>query len=681
LVCIGFFNNISLNLNMKQLVVLLLIMLIVPFAAISQKNYSKTLLTIDQDNYSLGEFMYVFNKNNGNANGNSVIEKKSVNDYLDLYVNFRLKVKEAEDRGMDTGTVFKRELDGYRQQLAKPYLTDKSIDDVILKEAYERLMWDVRASHILISVPKDVSDNDSIAKAAYNQLIDIRKKVIAGEDFAIMAKKYSDDPSAKDQAANRNRGAVKGNGGDLGYFTAFYMVYPFESAAYNTKVGEVSMPIRTQFGYHIIKVYDKIPELGKIEVKHINVKPKGLDEASEAKAKSKIEEIAAEINSGAKTFEEAAEQYSDDRGSASKGGLLPAFEVSRMVPEFISAISKLKNDEVSVPVKTQYGWHLIKLVRTIKTPDYDSYLPTLKSKVSRDSRSNRSKEAAINKFKNEFSFKEYPKNLEKFYAVIDSSIYSNKWKAEKAKSFTKTLFKLGKTKYTQQDFAVYVEKHQVMKHKGTFRYFTDKLYTQWVEKSVISYKDSQLEEQYPEFKMLVQEYHDGILLFAISDAEIWGKAIKDTAGLQEFYEANKDNYMWKERVEATIYKCGNDSIAQQVKKYLSEGVNSDSLASIVNHKSALSLQYETSKYEEGSNDIIDQVKHEVGVSNVVKEGKTYFVVDISNIIDATNKSLDESRGLITADYQNELEKKWIAKLKTDHKFVIHTEVLEGEISE
>ncbi len=658
---------------MRKLLIIVFVLAVIPFASFAQKNYSKTLLSIDQENYTLGEFMYVYKKNNGNT---TQIDKKSVDEYLDLYLNFRLKVKEAEDRGMDTSEAFKRELKGYRTQLAKPYLTDKSIDDVILKEAYERLMWDVRASHILITVPKEVSDNDAVAKAAYNKLLDIRKQIIAGKKFSEMAKKYSDDPSANDMPATRDRGALKGNGGDLGYFTAFYMVYPFESAAYNTKVGDVSMPIRTQYGYHIIKVFDKIPELGKIEVKHINVKPKANDEKSIAEAKAKIDEIASEISSNKKTFEEAAKQYSDDRGSGVKGGLLPAFEVSRMVPEFISAISKLKPEEVSAPVKTQYGWHLIKLVRTIKTPEYEKYLPTLKSKVSRDSRSNRSKEAALAKFKEEFKFKEYPKNLEAFYLVIDTSIYINQWKAVQAKDLKKVLFKLGKKKFSQQDFAKYVEANQVMKQKGTYRFFTDKLYEMWVEKEVLAYKNAQLETQYPEFKMLVQEYHDGILLFAISDEEIWGKAIKDSVGLDAFYENNKSKYMWKERVDAVVYQCATESIAKSVSEQLQKGIDSDSIVKMINKSSALNLHYKKGKFQKGDNEAIDIIDHKKGISKVIKGNKVYFVVDVKDIIKPTNKTIDEARGIITADYQNELESRWIEKLKKEHKYVINKELIE-----
>ncbi len=656
---------------MKKIVLLFVVFGLFHSLAFSQKSNS-FLLKVDDQSFSKAEFMYVYNKNNTN---NSTVDKKSVNDYLDLYINFRLKVKEAEDRGMDTTKAFKRELKGYRDQLAKPYLTDKSVDSNILREAYNRLKWDIRASHIMIAVDEDVSKNDTIAISAYNKLLNIRKQILNGADFAEMARKYSDDPSARDMPASRYRGAHKGNGGDLGYFTAFYMVYPFETAAYNTPVGQISLPVRTKYGYHIIKVTDKIPALGKIEVKHINVKPKFKTDKSKAEALAKIKEIQSKINSGELTFEEAAKQYSDDKGSAEKGGLLPVFEVSRMVPEFIEAISKLKVDEVSPPVFTEYGWHLIKLVRLIGIPTYENYLPTIKSKVSRDSRSNRSKEVAIAKFKKEYKFKEYSKNLTAFYNVVDSSIYSNSWTADKAKGLKKTLFKLDGKKYTQHDFANYLAKNQVMKHKGTIRYFVDKLYNEWVDKTVLAYKDSKLESENLDFKMLVQEYHDGILLFAISDSEIWGKAIRDSVGLKKFYENNKDKYQWKERLDASLYKCNSDSMALKVRAWLVDGLSLDTIMRMANSKSALNLRYEKGKFEDGDNEIVDQIKHKIGISQILKSGKSYIVVVVNDIIPPKAKSLDEARGLITADYQNYLEKKWIEKLHKDHKVIVNRELL------
>jgi peptidyl-prolyl cis-trans isomerase SurA len=640
-----------------------------------KKSKDPVLLSVDDQNFTVSEFLYGYQKNNAKG---AVMDQKSLQDYMELYINFRLKVKEAEDLGLDTAADFTRELAGYRAQLAQPYLTDKSEDSLIYKEAYDRLQYDIRASHIMIAIPENVADNDSIAMAAYKKLQGLRKQANGGADFAELAKKYSDDPSARDMKASRNQPARKGNGGDLGYFTAFYMVYPFETAAYNTAVGEISEPIRTRYGYHIIKVTDKIPALGNIHVAHINVKPIKGDTAA---AKKKIEEVLAQINSKSISFEDAAAKYSDDRGSAEKGGELPWFEVSRMVPEFIAAISKLQPQQISLPVQTEYGWHIIKLLETKTIPSYRQYLPELKNKVARDSRSNLGREAAIAEFKKEFKFKEYRKAMDQFYTVVDSSIFFQQWSAEKAASLNAVLFKLDGKKYYQKDFAKYLEQHQASLKKGTIKFYVNKIYKNWVDNIVVNYKDSKLEDQNFDFKMLVNEYHDGILIFTLSDREVWGKAIKDTSGLETFYEANKDKYMWKERVDAVIYKCSNDSVAKEVRSMLDKGLKLDSIMKIANKNSSLSLGFERGKYEKGTNAIIDQVEKKKGISDNMKINNSTIIVVINEILPVQNKKLDEAKGLITADYQNYLETAWIKRLHEEHKVVVYDEVLESLVTE
>lgn len=659
--------------------VFLVLVSIIVFSCVDIMAQSKSkdpvLLSIDDQNFKVSEFLYGYNKNNVKG---AVMDQKSIEDYMELYVNFRLKVKEAEDLGLDTVTEFKHELHGYRDQLAQPYLTDKSEDSLIYKEAYKRLQTDVRASHIMIALPENVAENDSIAIAAYKKLQSIRKQANSGTDFNALARKYSDDPSARDMKASRNQPARTGNGGDLGYFTAFYMVYPFETAAYNTTVGEISEPIRTRYGYHIIKVTDRIPALGNIHVAHINVKPKDGDiEAS----KKKIDAIAAEIKSGKLSFEDAAAKYSDDRGSAEKGGVLPWFEVSRMVPEFISAISKIQPGAISDPVETEYGWHIIKLLELKKIPPYRQYLPELKNKVSRDSRSNLGREAAIVKFKKEFKFKEYQKAMDQFYGVVDSSIFFQMWTSDKANDLAAVLFRLDGTKYYQKDFAEYLVQHQTSIKKGTIKFYVNKVYKTWVDNIVLEYKDSKLEEQYFDFRMLVNEYHDGILIFTLSDKEVWGRAIRDTTGLEKFYEVNKNNYMWKERVEAVIYRCGNDSVASFVRNELKQGMPLDSILKNTNKGSSLDLGYEKGKYEPGRNAIIDGVDKKVGVSDNIPVNKYIAIVDIKEILPVQNKELNEARGLITADYQNYLEKEWVKNLHVKHKVIINKEVLSSLVTE
>lgn len=640
-----------------------------------KKEDNRTLLTIDNKNISVSEFMYVFTKNNGRTNTE---DNTTLQDYLDLFINFKLKVIEAESKGMDTIPSFKNELGGYRAQLALPYLTDKDVNEKLLKEAYDRLQYDVRASHIMKLIPENMDDDDSLAKVAYNALLEIRKRALKGEDFAKLAREYSDDPSARDQPANRNFPARKGNGGDLGYFTAFYMVYPFESAVYETAVGDISMPIRTKYGYHLIRVTDKIPALGTIHVAHILVNNNTISKDGEKEALQKIQEIEKEINSGKITFDQAAIKYSDDKGSAEKGGELNWFEVSKMVPEFIKGISEIKQiGGISAPIKTDYGFHIIKLLDLKKVPPYKEYLPELKNKVAKDTRSNMSRDVAVEKFKKQYKFKEYPKALQQFYTVVDSLIFERSWKADKANGLNKPMFVLDKKKYTQQDFAKFVETSQRMVNKGTIKYIVHKLYNQWVASVVLAVKDNNLEKEEFDFRMLVNEYHDGILLFNISDEMVWSKAIKDTLGLEEFYQQHKNDYRWKKRTDAEIFRVKNDSLANVVMNMLDKNIPVDSIILVINKNSKLNIGYDRGKFEAGDNKIIDSVNPKVGLHKFSVDNNTIYVVKINEIIQPENKKLSEARGLITADYQNFLQDQWLKELREKHKIVINQKVLES----
>jgi peptidyl-prolyl cis-trans isomerase SurA len=640
----------------------------------AQKEDNRVLLTIDDQKITVSEFNYVYNKNNGRS-GNQ--DNTSLEDYLELFINFKLKVIEAQKLGMDTLSSFTNELKGYRAQLAQPYLVDKDVNEQLLKEAYDRLQYDVRASHIMKMIPENMDDDDSLAKAAYNSLIELRKRALKGEDFSKLAREFSDDPSARDQEANRNFPARKGNSGDLGYFTAFYMVYPFENAAYNTNVGEISMPIRTRYGYHLVKVTDKIPALGTIHVAHILVNTNPNQPNNEEESFKKIEEIRREILDNKISFEQAASKYSEDRGNAEKGGELNWFEVSKMVPQFIKGISEIDGPGgISHPVRTEYGWHLIKLLELKKVPPYNEYLPELKNKVSKDTRSNKSKEVAVEKFKKQYAFKEYPKALENFYAVVDSSIFEKNWSSEKAKGLKQTMFVINKKKFTQSDFAKYLEINQKALGNGTLKFLVHKVYNQWVSTLVLVEKDKMLETEEFDFKMLVREYHDGILLFNISDDKVWSKAIRDSAGLQDFFEAHKADYMWKQRIDAEIYRAKNDSIAQIIQTYLEKGLSKDSIVSIVNKNSQLNVGIEKGKFEQGDNKIIDSAKPMVGVQKYTNSDNLVYVIRIKSIIQPENKLINEARGIITADYQNYLHDEWIKNLRSKYKVELNKKVFE-----
>jgi len=635
------------------------------------------LLTVAGEKITKNDFLNVYKKNNVK---DDVMDRKSLDEYLNLYINFKLKVKEAEEQKLDTFTSFKTELAGYRKQLAQPYLTDKQVDDNLVIEAYDRQQWDLRASHILIKLNKDALPEDTLA--AYKRIMKIRERILKGEPFDKVAKETSEDNSARDREDPNSGSTVKGNGGDLGYFTVLDMIYPFENGAYNTKVGEVSMPIRTDYGYHLVKVTNKKPAMGKVVVAHIFVSvPKDAKPEDMASFKTKIDEAYAKLKSGSK-FEDMAKEYSDDKGSAAKGGVLPGFGVNRMVPEFIEAIGKLKNpNDYSEPVQTVYGWHIIKLVEKTPIKSFDEEKAQLKSRIIKDSRSNKSKESVVNRIKYEYGFKEIPGVIKDFYTVVDSSIFDAKWEMTKAAGLTKTMFTIGDKAVNEQDFAKFIGIKQPKRNKMNIVAFINERYNAFVGESCIQYEDAKLEQKYPEFKSLMKEYRDGILLFELTDKKVWSKAIQDTTGLKDFYEKNKNKYMWDERLDASIFTCQNEKIAKSTRKLLksydSGKLSQADLLKKINTDTIPSLKIERKLFNKKDNAIIDKIKWEKGVSdNMLVDNKTVFVM-VHRLVAPEPKQIKEAKGLITADYQNYLEEEWIKQLRTKYPYEINQAVFES----
>jgi peptidyl-prolyl cis-trans isomerase SurA len=311
----------------------------------------------------------------------------------------------------------------------------------LIEEAWERKQKDVKASHILIKVDQHGSPEDTLE--AYNKIAEIREKAVSGDaDFIELAKKYSDDES------------VKRNDGHLGWFTVFGMVYPFETVAYETPVGEVSDIVRTRFGYHIIKVEDKRPAKGRIRVAHIMVlKPQDATEKEKEKAVAKVEEIKQKLDTG-EAFETLAETYSEDRRSARSGGLLPWFGVGgKMIPEFEEAAFQLTEiNEIAGPIKTSYGYHFIKLIDKEPVGDLEEEKSKIASRISNSARATRSKNVLVEKLKKEYDLKLYPDKAEEVHSYVTDSIFHGKWDASEAKKLDGKLFSFADTVLTQKDY-------------------------------------------------------------------------------------------------------------------------------------------------------------------------------------------------------------------------------------
>ncbi|MCA1761932.1 MAG: peptidylprolyl isomerase [Flavobacteriales bacterium] len=626
-----------------------------------QSNEDPVLLKINDKEVTKAEFEIIFRKNNND----SAITKADLDEYVELFINFKLKVAEAEEKGMDTIPSFVRELKGYREQLAAPYLVDKATSDSLIRQAYDRMQVEVKASHILIKLPPDPSPEDTLK--AYRKISKIKKQVEESpETFGEVAEKQSEDPSA----AN--------NKGDLGYFTGLQMVYPFENAVYQTKVGEIGGPVRTKFGYHLVKVENRREARGQIKAAHIMIRSEESDpEDVRESSKQRADEVYEKLESG-ESFEELAKKYSDDRSSANKGGELPAFGTGRMVPEFEEAAYGIRNPgEVVGPVKSMYGWHIIKLIERVESKSFEEMKKELETKIKRDSRSNLSKESFIQARKDEYNFSEKRNHLKAFYKAIDSTYFDGTWEPdEKLKNSEKELFTLDGNEYTQADYLNYITERMRGKRKRMEpTSFINSSYNDFVDKTIMEYEDSRLEEKYPEFRALMNEYRDGILLFDLTDTKVWSKAVEDSTGLANFYEKNKSDFMWKERAEYEVYTVENASIGKKVIKLLKKGKNQDEIRGKLGDKSALALKVENGVNERSAVPVLEKVDWKKGVSDVINDDGQFKVVRISKIIEPTPKGLEEARGLITAAYQSQLEDEWIEELRKAHEITVNKEVL------
>ena len=622
------------------------------------------LLTVGGDPVTKSEFENIYHKNNPKDNPD---DRKALEEYLELFINFKLKVKAAKALGKDTTTAFRNELKGYRSQLAKPYLSDKDVNERLIEEAYERMKKDVKASHILIKVAENALPKDTLA--AYNKAISLRNRLLKGENFADLARINSDDPSAAQ------------NGGDLGYFTSLMMVYPFESAAYSTPVGQYSMPVRTKFGYHILKVSDIREAQGQVKCAHILVKvPENANDSIVKAAKKKADEIVVKIKAG-EDFGALAQNFSDDRSSGKNGGQLGWFGTGKMVPEFEKAAFDLKdNNQVSEPIRTAFGWHIIKRLERKGLQPFDELKSEIKQKITRDSRSQVSRNAVIERVKKENNFTEDPKALNELIALVDTNYRNGKWSAEKAKALQKNLFTLGDQKYSQAAFAQYIAENQTKQAKdANIEGLVRKAYEGYKTDKIILFEDERLEQKYPEFKLLMQEYRDGILLFEITDEQVWSKAIRDSAGLTAFHNQNMGKYMWPQRAEATVYQMKDAKIAKQTRKLVAKKAKKnyslDDIKKLVNKSSQLNLQTESGLFVKGDNETVDAYPWVKGITaDAPRNDGSIVFVDFEAVREPEPKTLSEARGLITADYQNYLEQLWIKDLKAKYSVEVNKEV-------
>lgn len=635
--------------------------MMMPSLLSAQSYTKKTLITIGDKEISAREFMDTYEKNNINTD---VLDKKSIDDYLKLYVDFQLKVTEAEYLKMDTSATFQKELANYRQQLAKPYFSNEDITDELVKEAYERMQYDMNAAHILFRCDANAIPADTLK--VYNKAMEIRERILKGEDFNAMAVEFSEDPSARDMEEIPGvRRAYVGNKGELGYFSAFDMVYPFETGVYNTEVGSVSMPIRSSFGYHLIKVNSKTPALGYIRAAHIFIAADPKDpNKTDSLLCAKANNIYNEVINDQENWTEYVRKYTDDKGTIANSGLLSPFKVNQIVPEFISVVKELQQNEISKPVKTSFGYHIIKLVGNTPPADFDTEESKIKERVGRDMRGQLSEEIAMRRIMKDNNFKENLKVKDAFIATIDSSIITAQYKPKEEIDMTQVLFSTKNKSWTVEDFVNFIYKNQKTQGFLTPAAYAYQLYDSFLQQEVFAYEDSRLEEKYPDFKALVQEYHDGILLFSLMENEVWNKAVEDTLGLQNYYEANKESYMWNDRVRAMVVTCHNRGDVEQIKNMMRNDIEIDSLRSFIK-ENKVKATARVAFYQKGDNVNVDATQWiENGMAEYASSvDNSTQIIKILEVRKPEPKTFREAKGLITSAYQVELEAEWLEQLR------------------
>lgn len=637
---------------------------------------AQTLFTYGGKPVSKQEFLKVYQKNS--INKKTDFSEPALREYLNLYSLFKMKVQEAEILRLDTVQSIDEELDNYRHQLARNYLSDKEVTEKLIREAYDRMKSEVHVAHILISVsPTAVAADTALA---YRKIDSLYKAATTGKaDFGKLAAQFSDDRGSRE------------SGGDIGFLTALQTLYPFENAVYNTPVGKISAPFRTQFGYHIVKVIEKRPARGEVEVAHILIaSPKSKGEAGVAAAKLRADSVVRMLKSGSK-FDELVDRYSDDKLSKNEHGLLPPFGAGRMVPAFENAAFALKNPgDISAPVKTDYGWHIIRLVSKKPLQPFDSVQTSIKRRIDNDARSTIARDMFLANIKKQNGFKEYPAALSaittKMAAIPDTGSNANMFSAKEFRYMNDPMFELAGHKYLQSDFMSFAENITRGRLNGVRNTMLNDLYRMYVDRTLNDFEENRLAETNPDFKALMDEYRNGIMIFELMDRNVWGKATRDSVGLKAFYDANKGHYMWEPGFVGAVYRFKDEAALKKgqaiLQKNKGKGRDEELAKTLNTESSADQFTFQRGHYEFSRFTDVPRSDIRAAVPSPAKRNAdgSYTVVLADEVFNQpTQKTLEEARGYAVAEYQDQLEKTWNAELRARYPVKVDEAVFTGMV--
>jgi peptidyl-prolyl cis-trans isomerase SurA len=621
------------------------------------QNSDPVLMKINGKPISKSEFEYIYNKNNSNNS----LEKKSLQEYAELFVNFKLKVEEAKSQGLDTTSSFKSEYLGYRAELSKPYLTDSKAEEKVLKEAYSRYLKDVNVSHILVRIPEKPTPDDTLK--AWKKINEISKR-LQKEDFSKVAVASSEDQG------------VATNQGNVGWISVFDTSYPFETACFETPLNSISKPFRTVVGYHIVKVNQIRPSQGEVMVRHIM---RNLKNGSETikDAATIIDSLYRRIKTG-DDFSTLAKKYSQDNMSASNGGVTSWIKPGQMPPVYErNAFGLNEIGEISKPFETFFGWHIIQLVDKRGSRPFSEVKDYLIGKIKNNERAQLGQRALLDSLRMVYNYQVVKPNLQDFYKILKKPSLSDSTFLTLGSKLNKSLFTIAGKDFSQADFFAFIK--GATTEKSTPEEIIDEKFKAYVDDQLIIYEQSQLDKKYPEFKFLMQEYHDGILLFEVNNKEVWDKSSKDVEGLSNYFKANIDKYAWdKPRFKGRLIYC-RDKETFKAAQQLATKFHGDVLERYLKGRLNDSIKYvkvEKGLYAMGESKMIDNVVFKLKVDYTPAPDDSFpYVLSDGVILKTHPEDYTDVKGKLSSDYQEYLEAEWIKTLKAKYPVEINQEVL------
>jgi peptidyl-prolyl cis-trans isomerase SurA len=613
------------------------------------------IMTVNGVDVPKSEFEYLYHKNSQQQ-----LSPQPIDEYVEMFVNYRLKVADARNAGIDTTAAFRQEMAQYRHDLAAPYMADSAYLETLVEEAYDRSRREVQTSHIMYFK----SRNPEADAANIATLDSLRGVVVSGGDFAELAARYSQDRSSR------------GRGGSMGYISQGKFPYSFEKAAFALQPGEVSEVVESPVGYHLIKSGNQRPARGQVRVSHILVLDQEGTPEQAAERKARIDSIYNVVKANPSKFEEMAMRYSDDKNSARQGGLLQWFGSGVMVEEFDSVAFALPVGQISEPVRTAYGWHILNKIDRKDPPTLQEMKPGELARIGnpQDERFELVKKHQTEQLaaKHKASLNQATLGTLREYVAtngIDSLFYVNFSTPDRS---SMELMKVGRTPVALGGLIEMMHGTRVAAPGASKA--LESAVGAFENKTLVEAEEEWLEANNADYRNLLHEYTNGSLLYEASVKNVWDKASKDAEGLQDYFDANRKDYSWTEpRAKGVLVQAKNDSIAQDIVRRYAELPADEAVATLKKeYKGEATI--DRILVAQGQNPMVDNLMFGAGEVNSPNANYSVcFMID-GRIIDAP-EDVNDVRGQVTSDYQEALETEWISNLRAKYPVVINQKVL------